>query len=311
MIGWLGGKTKLRPTIIACMPKHETYVEIFCGSATVFFGKSPEISKSEIINDVHCELVNLMKVLSGTYFDETIRQEFIGYVRNMPASRDVFEDWKHWEEDKLNSLTPAQRAFRFYYCVKKGFSSLPKGGYEASPFGSSRYNMSSDFDKITARFRATNAQIERLDFRELIDKYSNSRAKTFFFGDPPYVVADGTNYYEHVFTQQDHQDLKECCDKIHKNKNQLLLTYDDDQEILDLYKDKHYYIYKTDPIVYSAMISEERNEISKQELFVTNYSIEELFKKELRPRTIDEINLPNKNDNRIEFENHISLTRIK
>ena len=52
LIGWLGGKTKLRPTIINCMPPHKCYVEVFCGSATVFFGKPPKLSKIEIINDV-------------------------------------------------------------------------------------------------------------------------------------------------------------------------------------------------------------------------------------------------------------------
>ena len=86
-IGWLGGKTKLRPTIINCMPPHHCYVEVFGGSATVFFGKPASLSRIEVINDIHEDLVNLMKVIAGTCFDESVRQEFIGYVRNMPAAR--------------------------------------------------------------------------------------------------------------------------------------------------------------------------------------------------------------------------------
>ena len=117
VVGWLGGKTKLRPTIINCMPPHTAYIEIFAGSATVFFGKPP--SKIEIINDINKDLVNLMKVISGTYFDESIREEFIGYVSNMPASRSAYQEWKTWGQDKTDQLTPAHRAFRLYYCVKK------------------------------------------------------------------------------------------------------------------------------------------------------------------------------------------------
>lgn len=305
-IGWLGGKTRLRPTIINSMPKHFCYVEVFCGSGTVFFGKPPEWSKSEIINDVHCELVNLMKVLSGTYFDDTVRQEFVNYVRNMPAARDAFEEWKHWNETKLNSLSPAARAFRFYYCVKKGFSSTPTGGYESSPFSTNRYNMESDFDRITARFRARNAQIERLDFRDLVEKYSNSRANTFFFMDPPYVVANDTNYYEHAFSNEHHDALRKCCDKITANKDKFLITYDDVQEIIDLYKG--YNIYRTDPITYKAMPMEVESDKVKTEIFISNYEIESVVRKKLSKDIFDEVD---HSDKRIDFADCIGLIRIQ
>lgn len=442
--GWLGGKTKLRPTIISVMPKHETYVEVFGGSATVFFGKPPEWSRQEFVNDLHGELVNLMKVLSGTCFDDVVRQEFIGYVRTMPAARAAYQDWKNWGPDQLDKLTPAQRAFRFYYCVKKGFSSVPKGGYEASPISSNRYNMSTDFDPIANRFRERNAQIECLDFRRLIEKYNRPQVGTLFFCfppnslvrmhdetwkpiesvnesdvtwggkkvlkkikrdyagpmfkfkvqgspydvratadhpflavkgrpiharqdtrtveelasqmkfctaqdlrvgdylcipvggasetiegkqfghalnakrdcptrrivngyvlsrikeigsveyvgpvfnldvdgdslicvdnvvshncDPPYFIADGTNYYDYVFAPQDHQDLRKCCDAIQANGNNFLITYDDLPEVIDLYK--KFRIYRTDEIVYNA--ADERGErgLVKTELFITNY----------------------------------------
>ena len=310
-IGWLGGKTKLRPTIINSMPPHKCYVEVFAGSATVFFGKPPKMSKIEIINDIHSELVNLMKVLSGTYFDEDIRQEFIGYVRNTPAAREVYEDWKHWDQDKINKLTPAQRAFRFYYCVKKGFSSIPKGGYEASPISSSRYNMNTDFDRFAARFRATNAQIEHKPFEDLIEKYNRAAADTFFFCDPPYFVADSTNYYEFIFDQDAHLKFKKCCDEIHRNKNKFLITYDDVPEVLDLYK--KYHIYRTDDIVYSS--SDERGERSlvKTELFITNYDIADVIhKRNTNPKggKADLFDKADPSDNEISVPGHIGLTKI-
>ncbi len=316
-IGWLGGKTRLRTTIINCMPPHKCYVETFAGSATVFFGKPPSMSKDEIINDIHGELVNLMKVISGTCFDEDVRQEFIRYVRTMPAAREAFEDWKHWDEDKIKKLNNAQRAFRFYYCVKKGFSCIPKGGYEASPISSNRYNMSTEFDKFSDRFKAKDAQIEHMEYDELIEKYNRPDCDSFFFMDPPYVVATSTNYYEFIFDDEKHQKMKDCCDKISRNNNKLLITYDDHPKVLDLYSDKHYFIYRTDPIVYSS--SDERGErgLIKKELFISNYDIAKMVHtrntrpKARRPRHGDIFDKLVVTDKRIDVPGHIGLDRIQ
>lgn len=308
-IGWLGGKTKLRPTILASVPQHQTYVEVFGGSATVFFGKPPKWSRQEFVNDLHGELVNLMKVLSGTCFDEAVRQEFIEYVRTMPAARAAYQDWKTWGPDKLDKLNPAQRAFRFYYCVKKGFSSVPTGGYEASPISSNRYNMNTDFEPIAKRFRARNAQIECMDFRALIEKYNRPQVGTFFFMDPPYFVADGTNYYDYVFTPQDHQDLRKCCDQIQANGNFFLITYDDLPEVIDLYKE--FRIYRTDEIVYNA--ADERGErgLIKTELFISNYDIAlAAWQRETEDPLTRFAKKPEPEEKRIEVKGHIGLTRI-
>lgn len=311
LIGWLGGKTTLRPTIINCMPRHKCYVEVFAGSATVFFGKPS--SRNEIINDVHSELVNLMKVVSGTYFDESIRQEFIGYVRSMPASREVYEDWKRWDKDKIAELTISQRAFRFYYCVKKGFSSIPKGGYEASPLSSNRYNMNTNFDKFSSRFRQTNAQIENMDFVDLIEKYNRATADTFFFADPPYFVAGSTNYYEFIFTKEQHNQLKACCDKIDENNNTFMLTYDDVPQVLELYKD--YYIYRTDPIIYRSSDERGKRELVKTELFITNYDIAKMVhERNVKPEKGRQMDIFDEgitvNDKKINVPDHIGLERI-
>ncbi|PWX24989.1 DNA adenine methylase, partial [Clostridium perfringens] len=45
----MGGKSKLRKTIIENIPEHTCYVELFFGAGWVFFGKTP--SKVEVIND--------------------------------------------------------------------------------------------------------------------------------------------------------------------------------------------------------------------------------------------------------------------
>lgn len=298
-IGWVGGKTKLCPTILACFPKHDCFVEVFSGSAIVFFGKAP--SKREIVNDIHGELSHLMEVIAGVQ-GEDIRQQFIQYVRDMPASRSTYNKWS---KDGNSSIPPALRAFKFYYCVKKGFNSHPKGGYEASPVKGSRYNQKTDFEPFAKRFRETNAQIENLDFRDLIPKYNREIADSFFFMDPPYFIANESNYYDYSFEEEDHLDLKKCCDDITKNDNKFLITYDDCKEAIELYNE--YFIYRTDPIVYNTPDNRETRDTAKTELFITNYDLHKMFYKR---RNKDIFSPVSGNDSIIEVGGGYNLERI-
>jgi len=248
----------------------------------VFFGKEP--STVEILNDIHPELIILLKVIGGHYGLDTY-DEFSRFVRTMPSCHAAHNEWKHWDDTRLKSLTPAQRGFRFFYCIKNGFSSQPTGGYSSSPFVRSRYNMNTDF--TPHRQRLHNAIIETLDFRTLVQKYNRPGLGVTFFADPPYWVANKTQYYDFVFTQQDHADLKHCCDSVDKVGNRFLLTYDDIEEVIDTYR--NYYVYRTDPITYMARDEYGRRSIKKPELFVTNYDIAEMIaKREHRPVEIPE-----------------------
>ena len=47
---WVGGKLRLRKTIVAMLPPHQCYVEVFGGAAWVLFAKP--ISKVEILYDL-------------------------------------------------------------------------------------------------------------------------------------------------------------------------------------------------------------------------------------------------------------------
>src|SRR5262245_1274202 len=58
--GWPGGKRNLRKTLLALIPQHKAYVEVFAGSAKLLFAKEP--SHWEIINDINGDLVNFFRV---------------------------------------------------------------------------------------------------------------------------------------------------------------------------------------------------------------------------------------------------------
>ncbi|WP_270547678.1 DNA adenine methylase, partial [Clostridium butyricum] len=44
----VGGKSKLRKTILGMIPEHVCYIELFFGAGWVYFGKEP--SKIEVVN---------------------------------------------------------------------------------------------------------------------------------------------------------------------------------------------------------------------------------------------------------------------
>jgi hypothetical protein len=49
-LSYIGGKTRLAKQIVAMLPAHTTYVEVFSGGAQVLFRKEP--SAVEILNDL-------------------------------------------------------------------------------------------------------------------------------------------------------------------------------------------------------------------------------------------------------------------
>ena len=56
ILRWCGGKTRLRKTLLAHVPQHETYVEPFIGGGSLYFAKNP--AKKEVIADKNKKLVN-------------------------------------------------------------------------------------------------------------------------------------------------------------------------------------------------------------------------------------------------------------
>ena len=81
------------------------------------------------------------------------------------------------------------------------------------------------------------ATIENLDFGELVDKYKPKK-DDFWYLDPPYIVAtEKGTYYNHSFTIEDHERLRESVQKIHDSGAKFMVSYDYREEVAELYKD--------------------------------------------------------------------------
>ena len=110
--------------------------------------------------------------------------------------------------------------------------------------------------------------IENLTFEELFEKYI-MREGDFVYLDPPYVVADNKDYYRNKFDENMHIKLKNTVDNISLNNGKFMLSYDDKQELREMYKD---YNIITITTKYCGANPDIRGE-DKTELLILNYEI--------------------------------------
>ena len=246
-ISRMGGKSKLRKTIIDMIPEHNCYIELFFGAGWVYFGKEP--SKVEVINDIDKELINLFKMIKyhAPEIERQLEYEFSG--------RDVFEEYKHCT---LEYLTEIHRAVRFLYLISQSFAGKGKDfGYGTTSRPKPQIFYKNVLDELRERLR--NTYVENLSFEKIIDKYD--REYSFFFCDPPYFETCG---YGNEFGEKEHLLLR---DKLKEIKGKFLLTINEHEKVREWYKD---FNIKEVQVNYSVSRSKEARG-KYNELIITNY----------------------------------------
>lgn len=220
-LSWVGGKSRLADRIIPLIPDHLCYCEVFAGAAWLLF-KKPEISKSEVINDINVELVTLYRVVQH-HLDELVR-----YFRWVIVAREEFERLHRVPPE---TLTDIQRAARFYYLLKSGFSSK----VNSTTFGMKTTQpptlnlLRIEEELSAAHLRLSRVYVENMPFEELIDRYD--RAHTFFYIDPPYHGSED-DYGKGLFKRADFAVLAEQLGQV---KGRFIMSINDTPEIRKLY----------------------------------------------------------------------------
>ena len=115
-----------------------------------------------------------------------------------------------------------------------------------------------------ANSKLLNTKLYSMDFRMFFSKVKLTK-NTFLFIDPPYYSADQKRAYFKSFTNDDHVEL---CQILKKTKNKFLLTYDNVDEIKELYNWANLY-----PATwrYHTANSNQATRKKGKELIITNY----------------------------------------
>ncbi|MDY3362054.1 MAG: Dam family site-specific DNA-(adenine-N6)-methyltransferase [Clostridium celatum] len=243
----MGGKSKLRKTILERIPEHTCYVEPFFGAGWVYFGKEP--SKVEVINDIDKELINMFRMIKyhAPEIERVLEYEFSG--------RDMFEEYKHCT---VEYLTEIQRAVRFLYLISQSFAG--KGGtygYGTNKGPSPQIFYKGVLNDIKERLR--NTYVENKSFEDIIKRYD--RPHSFFFCDPPYFETAG---YGHEFGQNEHLLLRDTLADI---KGKFMVTINDHPQVREWYKD-----FNIEEVKVAYSVSKEQKARKEYgELIITNY----------------------------------------
>jgi len=201
-IRWVGGKSRLRQTIIDSLPTHHTYVEPFAGGAWVYFGKPA--STHEIINDIDPDLIA---------FYRTLQTQSVAFIHSFEwelVSRAEFERLAQLDPAGLTDLT---RAHRFFYLIMAGWggelnyprfqTAVNDGGHGNRLIGALQ-NLEQRIQPAAQRLAGTT--ILNQDWRLTIDQYDQPNSLMYI--DPPYP-GNGANYARNMRAAEEHQQLAE------------------------------------------------------------------------------------------------------
>ena len=255
-----GGKSKIAPFVSLIIKKCNldecTYVEPFAGGAGVALALLFEGTVTDIvINDYDKAIYSMWKAIL------TETNDFLDLIRNTPLTID---EWKKQKDIYLHENQKYSLALGFatFYLNRTNRSGIlaagPIGGYNQTGnyLIDARYNKEVLIEKIEkiAKYKAHihlyNKDIESF-IKNYLPKYQNN---SFVYFDPPYYNK-GKELYKNFFVHDDHKRIS----KLIKELNCFwMVTYDDVDEICDLYKD---YECKQFDLTYSVANSGKKSEI--------------------------------------------------
>lgn len=163
--------------IVSLFPEHVCYVEAFGGAAWVMFAKDPAISKHEVLNDRHNELMNFYEIV------RTKKDQLFESMRWDIKSRSIYNQLRKSDPAQMTTI---ERARRFYWLSVCSF-----GGSFGDAFGTDKKGAApAHFDKINNRLEIANDRLKKVtieckDYQDLAKVYDYKDA--LWYLDPPYL----------------------------------------------------------------------------------------------------------------------------
>jgi len=226
---YFAAKGRIARHIINIMPPHKCYCEPFGGSAVILLKKRP--SSVEVYNDIYVDLVNLFTCIQRD--PDRLKKE----ARCIPCSRLIFQKCLEELKSTQAKIPDYSRAAKFLFFQNMAWSGNTPINSTASAFRLVRQerNVAIDFYKKielidTVAWRLRRVVLENLDYKDCVRKYD--APTTLFYVDPPYVAASNVSNID--FTQKQHRELKRILGEV---QGKWILTYDDCQQIRDMYAD--------------------------------------------------------------------------
>lgn len=228
---YFGGKFQMVQKLYDYFPKHDHFVDLFCGSMVVTLNKP--LSNIDTANDINEEVVNFFKTLREQ------PQELLSLLYLTPTSRQEYD--QAWDVEGYSNV---EKARRFYVRLRQSFYGLGSQRKNKG-WGPTCKNSRANVAEIVSKWlngvekllpvidRLKCIQIENRDFRELVPLTDDS--KTFYYCDPPYHRESRTSHHDYMydFSNVDHQDLAEV---LHRIKGMFMISGYECPKMNKLYK---------------------------------------------------------------------------
>ena len=256
-VAWPGGKSRLLKEIIPRFPNaYSAYWEPFVGGGSVYFKEKPGVPA--YISDLDEELMDCYRAVRESP-EEVVRElEFIKYQRDTHTERFFRQVAGEYKPKCI-----FKRTARYIYISKHCFRGLTVRGSKSQSSGSSYwgltfFNKKNIFDCSKILNRSTT--ISSRGYSDCCPAKGD-----FVYLDPPYY--DVTSYYKNAFTEQDHIDLSNWCDRISKAGVKFMLSSSWNEKTLQWYRG----FTCTRVNLNYAMKAGLQTGISSSELLVRNY----------------------------------------
>lgn len=170
--GHPGGKTLLVKHIRPLIPKHQTYVEPYCGSATIFFAKDK--APKSVLGDMDPEIIAALRFIRGASSSD------IEWLRKQ-SWRPSKGRWKFLKDQK--PVRKQERFYRFLYLNYNSWADSPAKGFAAS---SQPVSMKREMEKIQAAGQKLKGNVTIALQDAFTTMRQNDSVSTFHYVDPPY-----------------------------------------------------------------------------------------------------------------------------
>ncbi len=216
---WAGGKTQLLDELIDRAPdKFNRYIEPFIGGGAMFFAIKPQ---KGIIADSNPELINVYQCLARNV--EQVIDHLHGFQNNEKQYYKI-------RDLRFDDLVPEYAAARTIFLNRTCYNGLfrvNKKGQFNVPYG--RYKNPSICQPEILRAASDALQNTKIicgDYKTVLRKLA--KAGDFVFLDPPYLpvskYADFKRYTKEQFYEEDHRELAEEVERLHKIGCHVVLT---------------------------------------------------------------------------------------
>jgi DNA adenine methylase len=239
--------------------QHDEYREPFVGGGTVFFAKRKV--EHNWLNDIDRDLISTYKIMADPAQRSTLAEKLEREI----ATR---ERWR--EVRQFTPKSDLEVAYKFYYLNRTSFSGKLIGGAWGY-----RPKRSLPPERWPERIFPCGKKLEGVrltcqDFSKITEAKPRGKVVLMFL-DPPYFLPPKTKHYSNGFAKEDHLRLQKILKDVSKDFF-FFLTYDDTEEIRDLYSWANLY-----PVEFFYRVDDSRGHEGRRrmgtELVIANYKV--------------------------------------